>query len=1207
MSNVQKIFAAEDWTKLYTAYSQIDLSSYDFDNLRRVLLDYVKTNFSEDFNDFIESSEFIALIDMMAYLGQSLAFRIDLNSRENFIDTATKQDSVISLARLVGYTPKRNIAASGMLKLNNISTSQNINDSNGNSLTNVNVIWNDSTNPNYQEQFNIILNQAMSSGQQVGNPAQRSVINGITTEIYEINSLNSSPVLPFSQSIGGVSMNFELVGGTINSDKELVERIPIPNSGFNLIYQNDGKGNGSPNTGWFVMFKQGTLNNTNFGISTALPNQVLSVNVNNINNTDTWLFQLDANGNFTTLWKQVPETSGTNVIYNSIAQNIRTIYSIVGRASDQVDLVFADGTFGQIPNGNFTFFFRVSNALSYQITPADMTSVVASLNVRNQNASLSALNMNFTLKQTVANSSPPEDFNSVKVNAPQSYYTQNRMITGEDYNIYPLISNQNVLKIKAVNRTSSGVNRYLDIIDPTGKYSSVKIFADDGVIYQNTTADTTTFVWSSAASDIAAVIQNTLNPYLVNEEFTNFYYVNFPRVDFSTTGLIWEALHSSNGSYDGYFNNANGVPQAFGPSAGAYPYTAPSTGTLLKFVAPSGYYFDNNQNLIPGQPSTGSSTYLWVRIMSLVGDGRNYGAGALSTGAGPIVLSSKVPSNAILVEAIPQISRDFGSLTTSIYDGIAAQVDFGIGYDQATTSWYYIDSRNLSNSSKFNLAHAQDTSNTNSDASWLIKLQYRNASYTVSARVLQTIFHSVSQNQFYYDSDELIKDPLTGEVVSDKVYVLKTNGNWDNYYLPYLNDIRFHIIGNVQQVDGYIDPTSVRLGFADSNGNQIPVDPDSFGLVLNLETVSAATAIASVGGGTVQAISVVNGGSGYVTAPSVVITGNGSGATATAEISAGSVIAINITNPGTNYSVASVYVDPGVKKYGFSQNDFVVVLQRYMDSSGFYDWQLYLDTNTMIVVDQLSNIGTTDPTGNAYVDGQLIYARSTGTVYVWNSSSGNYFSTPDYKAYRGRSSLQFKYEHNASDSRRIDPALSNIIDLYVLTSNYSSNFQNWLINDRTLANKPSPPTAQELYTLLNNIESVKGMSDEIIYNPVEYMVLFGSLADLAYQANFQVVPNSNTLVSDNEIVTRVVNAINLFFANANYDFGDTFYFTELAAYVHLQLAGLISSIVLVPVSTTSEFGDLFQITSLPNQIMIQDVSAANVIIVNSVTPATIKN
>ena len=50
----------------------------------------------------------------IAFLGQSLAFRADLNARENFLDTAERRDSVLKLARLISYSPKRNIAASGI-------------------------------------------------------------------------------------------------------------------------------------------------------------------------------------------------------------------------------------------------------------------------------------------------------------------------------------------------------------------------------------------------------------------------------------------------------------------------------------------------------------------------------------------------------------------------------------------------------------------------------------------------------------------------------------------------------------------------------------------------------------------------------------------------------------------------------------------------------------------------------------------------------------------------------------------------------------------------------------------------------------------------------------------------------------------------------------------------------------------------------------
>jgi hypothetical protein len=50
----------------------------------------------------------------------------------------------------------------------------------------------------------------------------------------------------------------------------------------------------------------------------------------------------------------------------------------------------------------------------------------------------------------------------IALNAPAVYYTQDRMVNGEDYNLYPSQSNQ-ALKVKAVNRTYSGQSRYVDL------------------------------------------------------------------------------------------------------------------------------------------------------------------------------------------------------------------------------------------------------------------------------------------------------------------------------------------------------------------------------------------------------------------------------------------------------------------------------------------------------------------------------------------------------------------------------------------------------------------------------------------------------------------------------------------------------------------------------------------------------------------------
>ena len=64
----------QDWTRIYESFQNADFQSYDFQTLRKSMIDYLQLYYSEDFNDFVESREYIALIDMIAFLGQSLEY-----------------------------------------------------------------------------------------------------------------------------------------------------------------------------------------------------------------------------------------------------------------------------------------------------------------------------------------------------------------------------------------------------------------------------------------------------------------------------------------------------------------------------------------------------------------------------------------------------------------------------------------------------------------------------------------------------------------------------------------------------------------------------------------------------------------------------------------------------------------------------------------------------------------------------------------------------------------------------------------------------------------------------------------------------------------------------------------------------------------------------------------------------------------------------
>ena len=59
--------------------------------------------------------------------------------------------------------------------------------------------------------------------------------------------------------MGGISRGFEIVPSTMNDSESIYEADPIPGSGLTYTYRTDGSGDSSNNTGFFFLFKQGTL------------------------------------------------------------------------------------------------------------------------------------------------------------------------------------------------------------------------------------------------------------------------------------------------------------------------------------------------------------------------------------------------------------------------------------------------------------------------------------------------------------------------------------------------------------------------------------------------------------------------------------------------------------------------------------------------------------------------------------------------------------------------------------------------------------------------------------------------------------------------------------------------------------------------------------------------------------------------------------
>lgn len=1111
-----RLLVSQDWKRIYQSFRNAEFQSYDFDNLRRAMINYLRENYPEDFNDYIESSEYLALIDMIAFLGQNIAFRIDLNARENYLELAERRESILRLARLLSYNPKRNQAANGLLKVDSVSTTESILDSNNLNLAGQNINWNDPANSNWNEQFQRVLNAALPENAKLGNPVKRKDIAGVPTEQYRLNSAtNTTPVFGFNKTVDGRTVPFEIVSTDI-TDQEVIEEAPLPGNSLAFLFRDDGQGPASTNTGYFCHFRQGTLDTGDFSVTNPSTNQTVSIDAKNINNSDVWLYSLDSVGNERTIWSQVEAIEGNNVIYNSLARREKNIYSVLTRIEDRISLIFADGTFGNLPQGAFRVFYRTSANQQLVINPDSMRAVSIIIPYTSRRGSTERITISLSLKTTVDNASVSETNESIKANAPATYYTQNRMVTGEDYQIAPLSVSQEIVKAKSVNRTSSGISRYFDLIDATGKYSNTNLFGTDGAVYKDFLNPKIGFTFENL-TDIEGEVINSIEPILGNYRLRNYYLDQFPKLLVEDLGSVWQQTTADTNQTTGSFQNPNGLSvkvSSFTDSNMKFV----KLNSLLKFEPPEGFHFMPDGTLMAGPAGhPGSREYIWSKVVSIQGDG----TGETENNTGPIVLNDIVPTGARLVEirtALPSALTN--EVEAQTIDQIFSFRTFGLRYDQNTGEWRIITQNNLDVNAEFSTGKTGDSTGQNLDASWLLLFETDGERYTVTSRGLRYIFESDKEIRFYYDSTDKVFTDKTGKTVKDKISVLSINTQPDSN-LPFRDTFDWEIVAEYRDTQGYVDSKKVEVAFFDSDDDGIADDPQIFDEIVDENTNPAEKLIF------LQLRTSLNGVNDYV------------------------------------------YVTPeeiGVQI--FTRKSQVGPLSQYEDQSLFY----FLEEDVFEIL---------------------------------NRDIARFSISSNYRAQVGRDNLKFRYFHAADQNARIDPSASNIIDTYLLTRGYDTAFRQFLSG--ATSEKPLPPSSDSLFLSYGQqLNQIKSVSDEIIYQPVKYKVLFGSKADEELQARFKIVKNPDLVINDNELKSRVIRSINRYFSLDNWDFGDTFYFSELASYVMLQLTPDLATFVIVPEQVNQTFGSLFEIKTESDEILISGATVADIDIIDEITASRLQ-
>lgn len=687
------------------------------------------------------------------------------------------------------------------------------------------------------------------------------------------------------------------------------------------------------------------------------------------------------------------------------------------------------------------------------------------------------------------------------------------MITAEDYNLAPLLGSQNIVKIKSVNRTSSGISRNFDIIDATGKYSSINVFGDDGYIYKEEDESILSFKFTSRI-DIINFIRRSIEPVFTNADVYNYYFTKFDKILFTDVNTVWQSVSTSTST--GYFKNVvdNAQLKVGNYSTSSLKYIL--SNASVKFVAPTGYSFKRGKLVLTNASDVDQTSYIWTKIVKVSGDG------TYVKGLGPVTLSEVVPTGAIAQRIVPRFVSD---LPTALENELVNQVydnqNFGLRYEITESTWKLITSSNLNLTNDFTLGKAGDTTNTNIDSSWIVAFVKQPDSYLVRIRKLSYIFGSLNQNRFYFDSNEKRYNDQVGSVVKDQVKVLGVNSGKD-FITQLIQDVPFEINDTIKFDDGYESTNEIKLSFRDSDDDGVIDNPESFENIVGLDQ------------------------------------------------------------------------DLNFLFFKSSNDSYGTEIKTLLDNS----------SGLILIRQKEAEIDFTDTT--TYPDQQLIYFydidenvikqvnRTTNTLDIDNS----------YSAAIGRRNLKFQYIHNASVDRRIDPSTSNIIDIYLLTRSYDEDYRIYLAGGTDV--EPVAPTSDSLRTTFGSaLSSIKSISDDIVYHPVKYKVLFGTKAEAKLQAVFKIVKNQNRSINDNDLKVRVITAINNFFDINNWDFGDRFYMGELTTYILNTVAPDLANIVILPRQTNQSFGSLFEIQSRSDEILISAATVDDVEIVTAITASEI--
>ena len=1148
----ENLYGAEDWSMVYSSFKNAEFTSYDFDTLRDSMVNYMQVNYPEEFNDYIQNSEFIALLDLVAYVGQNLAFRMDLNARENILDTAEKRESVLRIARMLSYKPKRVRPAQGFLKVTSVITTDQIIDSTGANLANKTVQWGSDTSELEYERFIRILNAAFGDNNKFGTPVKRSVNSDSSNifEIYQFNNTNLITNYPISAIVDGLDLNFDLLPIDIDSSGYITQTEPDYENAFSIMYRNDGKGVGSTKTGFFMLAKQGFINSTIEYMSTPVANAVIDLpQTGNISEEDYFVQTVDEYGTVLKTWTRVSNLDFSNIVLNEQSGVSKDLYEVIYSDNDITSIKFGDGSFTNVPTGYIRVWYRSAEDNFIKVRAGEINNVIFDITYTNASNQSQTVSMVLELQDNMITGLPAETLDEIKQNAPEAFYSKNRMVTGDDYNGFLPTLNNDVLIMKAENRTFSGHSRNVDLKDPTGKSRPLIEFADDGYLYSDE-YNKNFYV----ADDNNRRAVDLLDEYIENKlsdiGLLNFYY---GKLNLGTTADPAKFSLVDLGKTQWYTTLASSITNDI--TLERIQVASLNTNNPFDQFSSTGGMFQIDNELF-----TYSSIYIGNNQYFLTGVNRAQ-QGTTATGH----------------TASATVHNVYDYRWQSAYS------------DSTSTNGYVAKSNSVTDPQKLGFTTSGPLRNIRPGS--FVKFEEPSTGVGTWATVLDIKGDGLGIEDLTDDSK------YTGLLVNGMGPVEINKVITDNQVIKSIVPSFTRVFDETTRLS-LIEKLEDKKSFALKFDNQIP----RWTVIPSSVTIDVDSDFNSSNDSTSWVVYVKRESSGWTITIRQL------------DYIFGSEDLIRFYNinfaPSFNPSFQSISNDT-ITIIGLNDSSNKLEDKQTYRISGYYVYDDgYTDNSKVKVtpIDLDNDFLPDDPR-------HFLNIVENNTIKLANYSEGDFtYLIPDATAeganiidtVPGIMYLPFKWNHVVSSDQTLNPSLTNIVDVYVLTKSYNNDYNVWKRKNNSKVTPPLPQTTEELRSNFAGLLSYKMMTDEIIFHPVKFKPLFGTLAASEFQAQFKVVKSPKSKLTDSEVKSKVVAAIDKFFTPGNFGFGEIFYFTELAAYIHTSLNTDLNSVVIVPISTGSKFGTLFQIQPDRNEVVTSVASVNDIIVINEITDSNIR-